>query len=140
MSASIRKYAPHLKIMATSKPGVCAAMVKMGDPGLVRSLCECVINVLKGNVRLTPAQKKRLARYKKDLRFLAHRGKSIASKKRVLQKGGFVTAIPQVLGAALPAVTSLAGKALKYFTGRGKGRGRKKGRRRGRGGKSKRRS
>lgn len=85
-------------------------MVKSASSDLIKCLCECSMNILKGNVPISPAHKRRLSRHKKDLRFLAKRGNKIQSKKRVLQKGGLLPALlAPLLGAALPAVTGLIG-------------------------------
>lgn len=103
MSPNLRKYAHHLKVMSKASPTMCKAMIKAGDMGLVKCLCECALNILKGNVAVGSTQKSKLARHKKDLRRLANKSVSLVKKKRTLQKGGFIGAI---ISALAPAVLS----------------------------------
>ena len=72
----------------------------------MRCLCECALNVLNGNIPLTPADKKKLNKYKNKLRYLTNRKLSAQKKKKTLnQKGGF-------LGALLTPVLSALGGLL----------------------------
>ena len=64
------------------------AIMKAADKELVDAVCECALNVLKENVRLSPLQKQRLAKHKRALRALARKGRSLQTKKALLQKGG----------------------------------------------------
>ena len=69
----------------------------------VRCICECVKNLLKGNVPLSPAQKKKLSSKKKHLREVVLKKTSLRKKLKLIQSGGF-------LGALLgPIVSVLSG-------------------------------
>lgn len=105
MSAKLKKSTPLLRVLAKSKPSVTKAVIKAADRDLVDALCECGLNVLKGNIPLTLQQKRRLARHKLALRSLVKRGGSIQKKKVLLQKGGF-------LGALLSPVLGILGGLL----------------------------
>lgn len=72
-------------------------------------LSECAHNILKGTVNLTPAQYKKLKKYKLQLRVLANKKASAKKKKSTIQKGGFIGAL---LGALLPVLTELVGSFL----------------------------
>ena len=73
---------------------------------MINSLCECCLNILKGNVSLTPTQKRRLNKHKQTLRLLARKQTSLRVKKKALtQKGGF-------LGALLGPIISTVGSLL----------------------------
>jgi hypothetical protein len=52
---------------------------------LVDCLCECVDNILRGNVPLTKPQKEKLARNKAGLRALTKKSVSLKKKKAMLQ-------------------------------------------------------
>ena len=106
MSARVKRNLPLLKMLTTSKPAATKAILT--DPVLIRAICECCHNVLKGNVPLTPRQKKRLARYKKKLRQLSDRKTSIKRKRKILQTGG----IAPLVAALLPAILPLASKVV----------------------------
>ena len=115
MVSRVKKFAPHLRVLASSSPKACKAIMKSAKSDLVRCLCECSMNILKGNVSITPGQMRKLSRHKKDLRFLAKRGHRLASKKRVLQKGGI---LPAILGPILAAVLPSVGGAVGNLIGR----------------------
>lgn len=70
-----------------------------------KAICECTLNVLKGNVPLNKQQKKILQRYKNTLRQIGtKKGSLITKKKLIVQKGGFLNVL---IPAALSAITSL---------------------------------
>ena len=61
-------------------------------------MSECAKNAIKGNVPLTGPQKANFRRRKKDVRALSIKKMSLTKKRRILQKGGFLTALlPPVL-------------------------------------------
>jgi hypothetical protein len=74
------------------------------DPTLVRTLSECAINILRGNLALTATQKKRLKRYAGSLRTLSKKKGSVKNKKVLLMKGGFLGAL---LGTVVPLISSM---------------------------------
>jgi len=74
----------------------------------VKTLSECSLNLLRGNVKLTPGQKRKLQKHKVVLRKLADRHVSLSSKKNVVQPGGFLFPL---LGAVLPTIASLIFKS-----------------------------
>ena len=94
-----------LKLLYGAKPSIVKAVLKGAPPDLIRALCECSLNILKGHVQLTPAQKKQLSRYKQSLRLLATKSTSAKRRKQILQKGGF-------LGALLKPVLGVLGGLL----------------------------
>ena len=99
VSHSFRQQAGMLKRLRSLPPKTAKAMIKRGNRQLVNALCEGSLNVLKGNVPLSAHHKRRLRRYKKDLRYLAQRRASVKRKKALLQKGGFLSALlPPLIG------------------------------------------
>ena len=104
--AKLKTHLPLLKYLAHGKPGIVRALMRDASPELVRILCECAHNTLKGNVSLNPSQKKKLHKFKKQLRTLADKRKSSKEKRRALQTGGF---LPALLAATVPVVTSVLG-------------------------------
>ena len=94
-----------LKLLSKAKPLTAKAIIKAADKELVDAVCECALNVLKGNVRLTPFQKQRLAKHKRALRALAQKGRSLQTKKALLQKA-------DILGTLLGPVLSVLEAAL----------------------------
>jgi hypothetical protein len=85
-------------------------LLAVGKDDLLLAICEIVDNVLKGTVKLNNVQKKKLLRYKKELRNIADRKASKTSKKKVLnQRGGF---LPLILTPALGLIASLVGEVI----------------------------
>lgn len=60
---------------------------------LILSLVECAENIIRGNVKLTPLQFRRLKRYRTELERLTKRKASQNNQKTLLQKGGFLGAL-----------------------------------------------
>lgn len=107
---SVRKHADVLCILAKANPKVVRSVIAGANPELLKVLSQCSLNVLKGVVPITPAQKKKLHKYKTALRVLANHKSSQRQKKALLQKGGFAGAL---LGALVPLLAQGVGAALK---------------------------
>ena len=97
MSAVVKRALPLLQALAEAKPKFKKAIIKNASPELLKAISEIVLNMLKGIIPLSPQQKQRLSRYKKEFRTLA---------KLLVQKGGGAA-----LGILLPiALSILAGR------------------------------
>ena len=71
----------------------------------IKSVCECVLNVLQGRIRLSKQQKAKLSRHKHTLRKVIYKKTSLASKRRlIIQKGGF---LQYLIPAALSTLSTL---------------------------------
>ena len=105
MSNKLRKHAHVLKFLSKAKPSTANAVIKAGDKALIDTLCECCLNVLNGVVPLTNHQRKKLGKYKNQLRLLKNKSVSRQKKKTLLQKGGFI-------GALLPPIIGILGGLL----------------------------
>lgn len=94
-----------LKALLKLKPQQRLAILKSADKELVRCLCECALNVIKGKVPVNSGHKKKLSPYKQLLRKLVLKKGSWKNKKKILlQKGG--NFIPLILGPILSTVLS----------------------------------
>ena len=89
----MKQHADALRFLGKCNPQQRKAIIEHGDAGLIDSLCECALNLLKGHVRLNPKQKKTLFKHKQRLRALTN--KRMARKKKAIlnQHGGFVGAL-----------------------------------------------
>ena len=68
-----------------------AAITRAADKSLVKCICECVLNILHGVVKLSASEKRRLSKHKHALRKLSHSSGNDdwRTKKRVIiQNGG----------------------------------------------------
>ena len=85
----------------------CNRIIDEGGMELVYCICDCVFNVLQGNIPLKDDEKDRLKRHRDCLRKLVNKKTSYKEKKRLIQRGGF-------LGTLIPTLVGLVGK---LFTG-----------------------
>jgi hypothetical protein len=89
MSRRVKKNYHHLKVLSTSKPNQVKALLKVADDDLIKSVCECVYNVLKSTVPVTLRKKQQLAKHKSPLLTLVNKQVPLSKKRKVLeQKGG----------------------------------------------------
>ena len=107
MSRRIRTHAVLLKALAHCTAKQRKTLLKTADRGLIDAICECIVNVINGNIKLTPSQKRTLSKHKQRLRKLSHRHTSFRERKRLLnQRGGFI--LPMLMRLIVPAVGALA--------------------------------
>jgi len=100
MSLRVKKYLPVLKRIRKLGDRARRDYVRKCDREFIDCVSECAKNVIKGNVSLTDRQKARLRRNRNDLRAVSLKKTSLRTKRRIVQKGGFLTAlIPPVLSA-----------------------------------------
>jgi hypothetical protein len=103
----LRRNFKYLKYLKKAKRGARCAFLKSADKDTIICLCDCVTNILKGNVKVKPKEKKALKRHKTALRELVQHRKGIEAKRKLLiQKGGF---LPFLLAPILSAAGGLLG-------------------------------
>ena len=67
MSGRARNNYHHLKVLSTSNPKQVKAILKEADDSLIQTPCECVHNVLKSTVPISPKDKTKLTELEKDI-------------------------------------------------------------------------
>ena len=82
----------HLHVLSTCPPKCQKSILAHSKTDLIECLCDCALNILKGNVPLTAKEKKNLIPFLKTLYDLSG-PKSKSARKRILlnQKGGFLS-------------------------------------------------
>ena len=115
MSSRVKRQASLLQIPSQARPHICKAILRETDKDLLQCLSECAFNVLRGNVPLTAPQKAKLTKYKQKLRKVADKKVSLKEKHKIVQSGGFSTALLAPL--MKPVIAPLAGKALTGVVG-----------------------
>jgi hypothetical protein len=94
-----------LHVLKAATPKLHKAIVSNCDRELVNSICECVLNVLNGNVKLSDCVKRKLRKQKNVLRKVVDKRVPISGKKKlIVQRGGFLLPL---LSAVLPALATL---------------------------------
>ena len=86
---------------------ICNRIIDKGGMELVHCICDCVYNVLHGNIPMEHEEKGRLKRHRHCLRKLVNEKTSYKKRKQLIQDGG-------VLGPLIPKLVKLVGK---LFTG-----------------------
>src|SRR5215510_2409067 len=93
------------KLLSKATPELRKAIISKCGPELLKCISEVAVNVLKGNVQLSSCSKKKLKKHRGQIRKVADKKVSAATKKKILvQKGGFLLPL---LSAVLPAIASL---------------------------------
>jgi len=92
-----------LKVLINSSPELRNALLKHADKKLVCTICEVVLNVLRGNVALEAQERQKLSKHKKFFRTVVRKGKSWKQKRKIIQKGGgvIISLLASILGALL---------------------------------------
>ena len=94
-----------LHVQKAATPKLRKAIVSNCDSELVNSICECVLNVLNGNVKLSGCVTRKLRKHKTVLHKVADKRVPISSKKKlIVQRGGFLLPL---MSAMLPALATL---------------------------------
>ena len=111
MASRVKKHLDSLKILRKAKPKFRKNFLLGADNDLIKCLCECSLNVLNGNIKLSKNQKKSLRKHRKNIRTLAAKKVGLKRKRKILiQKGGF---LPALLAPVLGIAGSLIGDLLR---------------------------
>jgi hypothetical protein len=96
-----------LKVLFKANPQLRNVLLKHADKSLVCTLCECVYNILLGNVQLTKQDTKRLVKNKTLLKKVIKKTKNWKNKRKVIQKGGNI-----LIGLLAPLLGSILARVL----------------------------
>jgi len=111
MSERTKKYFPVLKRIRQLGEKGKKEYVRKCDSEFINCVSECAKNVIKGNVPLTDRQMTRLRRERNNLRALSVKKTSL-KKRRILQKGGFLTALTVRSGRSTYRIMQAAKKLV----------------------------
>jgi len=104
MTSRLDRHASTLKLLSRANQNIAQNILKSAGDDFIKCICDCTLNVLKGNVHVSPKQWSKLKRHKKALRDLAKKKVGLKRKRHIMQKGGFLAPL---LSAAIPAIASL---------------------------------
>ena len=112
MAHRVKKHYNILRVLKNGNPRLRQAILSSMDDDCVRCLCDCALNVLNYNIKLSPTQKKRLIQYKRSVRRLARKSPSLPKKRSILvQNGGMLPAlVAPILAVAATLLDDQAGK------------------------------
>ena len=102
------KYKKLLEILPKCNKKVINSIIKNSNKDFIYTLCECVLNVLNGNIKISKNIQDKLKHKKNFLRKLIKKS-SIDNKKKIIQKGGFLEIlIPSIISG----IASIIGSAI----------------------------
>ena len=109
MAHRVQVFSRELNDINNFKPDkqICNRIIDEGGKELVHCICDCVYNILHGNIPIDEEEKERLRIHKELMRKLANEKTSYSRRKRLIQDGG-------LLGPLIPILVGLVGK---LFTG-----------------------
>ena len=111
MSYRIKTNINFLKLLTSCNSRLQKVLIKNATKEQIYSLCEIILNILNGNVKLSEEEFKKLDKKKKVLRYLVQNKTSIKKKKYLIQKGGFLQfIIPSIITGIASIVSSLIEK------------------------------
>ena len=99
----------YIKLLAVCKDRkLYKALLQSAPETVIKTICNAAVNALKGEVHLTPSQKKLFGKHKKLFESLSTRQVSIKAKRKLLnQKGNGLPLIPIILSTVLSSLGSL---------------------------------
>ncbi|MCP4491453.1 MAG: hypothetical protein GY820_29685 [Gammaproteobacteria bacterium] len=104
MAKRLRNNIDLMRVLHTCKPNLRKAIIKEASGDVIRCLCDCSHNILNGNIKVTPKQKKQLIRFKNQLRALTDKKKTLDEKRQVLIQRG--AGLPLAILAPIIAIAS----------------------------------
>ena len=88
---------------------VCNELIRIAPNDLIKVFVEILHNINRGNVTLSGKQLKSLSKFKRACKLMLHKSTSLKTRKTLLQKGGFISAIVMPI---LGLLGSLIGEAI----------------------------
>jgi len=94
-----------LHTLKDEDPKLRKAIISNCDKDLVNCVSECALNLLHGNVKLSACARRKLRKYRRQLRTVVDRSVPLARKKKlIIQRGRFLVPL---LTAVLPTPASI---------------------------------
>ena len=107
MAQRLRKNHDFLKLLGRFTPARRKVILKVADDALVKTICDCILNVLEQTVPVSKSIQRKLLTHKKALVALAQKTTPLNKKKKILvQHGG------NILGLLLPPVLKVLSALL----------------------------
>jgi len=95
----LKRYIELLEVC--NNPSVTKAIVKSAPDNVIKTICNAALNCYRGDIPLSPKQKKVLKRFKKQIELLCSKSVGLKTKRKILlQKGGGIW-IPLLVGSLL---------------------------------------
>ena len=109
MNRRLTQMLPELRRLCRMSNRERKKFIKICGKDFIECICECVKNVLKGNVPLKQKQLQCLQRHRHSLRKLALKKTSLTNRKRILQRGGL---LQYLIGPLVSGISQLLSNAI----------------------------
>jgi len=113
MSSKINRFSKNKNyrcLLSNCKNKLRKAIVSNSNREQIFSVCECVLNVSNGNVKLNKEDFVKLKKYKKYFKRLLDKKRSLQEKKKLLiQRGGFLQFL---IPAVISGISSIVAAAI----------------------------
>ena len=77
MSRRVKRNCDILKVLAKCKPPMRKAIIKAADKDLLEAITECLLNICKDTIKISPKTYKKLAPYSNHIEIVADKSKPI---------------------------------------------------------------
>ena len=104
MSDVIKSQLGYLDLLSRCNEKYRKAIISNADKGLITALCECVYNVLQGNIKVDEKTLQILHKYRLAIRKLCKKSCLKKKKKILVQKGGFLQYLLPLVLSTLPTL------------------------------------
>lgn len=101
-----------LYALQAGEPKLNRAIIQNVSPTIIKIICEIIYNILQGNVKLDSKTRKQLEKYKRQLRCLVCRKRSLAAKRRILNQKGGAAFLPVIIARVLPYLIGALGDKI----------------------------
>ena len=101
---NLNKQADTLKVLVNCKQKLRNAILKNADRDLIDAVCQCINNLLIGNLDISESDKKELHKYRHVLRKLVKKSSLKQKQKILVQKGGF---LQYLIPAAITGISEI---------------------------------
>ena len=105
----VKQHHPFLKVLQKARPSVRKAIIKHADRSLIHCFRLICYNILRGNIKLKPRDRKQLVRHRIRLRKIAYTKNPNTVKKVLLQRGGGNGFLTNLFSRIITGVKSLIG-------------------------------
>lgn len=100
----------YLCLLSNCKNKLRRAIVSNSNREQIYSVCECILNVSNGNVKLSKDDFAKLKKYNKNFKSLLDRKSNLKEKKKLLiQRGGFLQFL---IPAVISGISSIVAAAI----------------------------
>ena len=105
--SNMNKHKNLLSILASAKPNLRESIIHKCDKQLVQCICECILNLLHGNININRETLCKLKKYKNTFRKIIKKSNLQSKKKILIQQGGFLQyLIPAVISGLSSIISS----------------------------------